>query len=96
MKPRRIRAASVVALVISGCAYADEKMEMKKNHDPMTEDTARQPSPDSNPAGKPDTTGMKVAKAACAKLTGPARAECMDEMKNTYGIAPSGSKKAPK
>lgn len=54
------------------------------------------PRTESNPPGKPDTMGMKVAKAACAKLTGPAKVECMDEMKNTYGIAPSGSKKAPK
>lgn len=36
MKPRLIAAASVVAIVIAGSAYADEKTEMKKNRDPMT------------------------------------------------------------
>lgn len=97
MKTKLMAAASVLAVVIAGRVFADEKTEMKRNHDPMTEDTAgSMPRTESNPPGKPDTTGMKVAKAACAKLTGPAKVECMDEMKNTYGIAPSGSKKAPK
>ena len=97
MKTKLMAAVSVMAVVIAGCVFADEKMEMKKNHDPMTEDTARPiPSAETNPAAKPDTTEMKVAKAACAKQSGPAKAECMEEMKNTYGIAPSGSKKARK
>ena len=97
MKTKLIAAASVLAAMMSAFAYADEKTEMKKNQDPMTEDTARpMPRAESNPASKPDTTDMKVAKAACAKQSGPARVECMDEMKNTYGIAPFGSKKAHK
>lgn len=63
----------------------------------MTEDTVGSMlRTEANPPGRPDLTERKVAKAACAKLTGPAKVECMDEMKNTYGIAPSGSKKAPK
>lgn len=97
MKTKLIAAASVLAAMMSAFAFADEKTEMKKNQDPMTEDTARpMPRAESNPAVKPDTTDMKVAKAACAKQSGPARAECMDEMKNTYGIAPFGSKKKHK
>ena len=97
MKTKLIAAASVLAAMMSAFAYADEKTEMKKNQDPMTEDTARPiPSGESNPAAKPDTTEMKVAKVACAKQSGPAKAESMEEMKNTYGIAPSGSKKAHK
>jgi len=63
----------------------------------MTEDTVGStPRTEANPPGEPDPTGMKVAKAACATLAGPAKVERMDEMENTYGIAPSGSKKAPK
>ncbi len=94
MKSELIAAASVLVVVISGCAYADEKTEMKKNRDPMTEEKERpMPRAESNPAGKSDTTDAKVAKAACAKQTGPAKAACMEEMKDTYGIVPLDSQK---
>lgn len=97
MKSKLIAAASMLVVAISGCAYADEKTEMKKNRDPMTEETARpMPRAESNSTGKPDTMDSKVAKAACAKQTGPAKAACMEDMKDTYGIVPFGSKKLHK
>ncbi len=97
MKSKLIAAASVLSVLTSGFIWADEKTEMKKNRDPMTEETARPlPRAESNPAGKPDTTDSKVAKAACAKQTGPAKAACMEDMKDTYGVAPFGSKKLHK
>lgn len=97
MTPRLIAAASLLALFAADVAVADEKTDMKKNRDPMTEETSRPlPREKQGQTGTSDSTDSRVAKAACAKQTGAAREICMEEMKNTYGIAPFGSKKPPK
>lgn len=97
MTSRLIAVAGVLAILAADVAVADEKTEMKKNRDPMTEETSRPlPRETQGQGGTADKSDSRVAKAACAKQTGPAREACMEEMKNTYGIAPFGSRKPHK